>query len=365
MKKNIFVKDFSDTTISIFKDESVFYPSYLPEDIKARDKEIQELSYNLRPISENKKARNILIFGPPGTGKTLTSKFVIKQLSEFTQKARSIYINAIEDNTRFALYCKLLSLYNSPLPRRGLGIDELISRVKEELGKNDFIPVIIIDEVDKLERSEISTILYDLSRIEVSKKYFALILITNHKEFILSLDPRVQSSLFLTEIEFKRYSPQELKEILRERIEYGLIPNAISEDLIGYITGYAAKNGGDARIAIDIIYKSAKLSEKKGNLKIDKETILESEKLIDAVKLCEKLNYLVQIEKDILKAIPEDGTDSGNLYSSFPKESDRTIRRHLATLKKVGLIKISEIATQKGKTRKIELTFSKELLLPE
>lgn len=363
MKKNIFVRDFYDTTPSIFKDECVFYPSYFPEDIKARDKEIQELSYNLRPISENRKARNVLIYGPPGTGKTLTSKFVIKQLSEFTQKARPLYINAIEDNTRFAICSKLLTLYNAPLPRRGLSIDELILRVKEELGKNDFIPVIIIDEVDKLERSEISTILYDLSRIEVSNKYFALILITNHKEFIISLDPRVKSSLFLSEIEYKRYSPQELKEILRERIKYGLIPNAISEDMIGYITGYAAKNGGDARVAIDIIYKSAKLSEKKGNLKIDKETILESEKLIDAVKLCEKLNYLVEIEKDILKAIPKDGIDSGSLYAAFPKDSDRTIRRHLDTLEKIGLVTISENITQKGKTRKIELTFSKELLM--
>lgn len=362
MKKNIFVKDFSDTNVSIFKDESVFYPGYLPEDIKAREKEIQELSYNLRPISENRKARNVLVFGPPGTGKTLISKFVIRQLSEFTQKAKSIYINAIEDNTRFAVYSKLLSLYNSPLPRRGLGIDELISRVKEEMTKTDFIPVIVIDEVDKLEKSEISTILYDFSRIEVSKKYFSLILITNYKEFTIALDPRVQSSLFLTEIEFKKYSPIELKEILKERIAYGLIPNVISEDLIGYITGYAAKNGGDARIAIDILYKSAKLSEKKGNLKIDKETILESEKLIDAVKLCEKLNFIDPIEKEILNAIPDGGIDSGDLYHNFPKDSDRTIRRHLDTLEKMSLIKTKENVSQKGKTRKIELTFSKELL---
>ncbi|HOZ35365.1 MAG TPA: AAA family ATPase [archaeon] len=362
MKRNIFVKDLSDTQVSIFKDESVFYSSYLPEDIKAREKEIQELSYNLRPISENRKARNVLIFGPPGTGKTLISKFVIRQLSEFTQRAKSIYINAIEDNTRFAVYSKLLTLYNSPLPRRGLGIDELISRVKEEMSKTDFIPVIVIDEVDKLEKSEISTILYDLSRIEVSMKYFALILITNHKEFVITLDPRVKSSLFLSEIEFKKYSPQELKEILKERISYGLIPNAISEDMVGYITGYAAKNGGDARIAIDILYKSAKTAEKKGNLKIDKETIQESEKLIDAVKLCDKLNYIEPIEKDILNAIPKEGIESGNLYAAFPKDSDRTVRRHLDTLEKIGLIKTKDNISQKGKTRKIELTFSKELL---
>ncbi len=362
MKKNIFVKDVTEKVTSIFKDESVFYPSYFPEDIKSRDKEIQELSYNLRPISENKKARNLLLFGPPGTGKTLVSKYVLKQFLEFTQKGKFIYINAIEDNTRFALYSKLLSLYNSPLPRRGLGIDEILLRIKEEMSKTDFVPIVVIDEVDKLEKSEISTILYDLSRTEVGKKYFALILITNNRVFQFSLDPRVQSSLFLTEVEFKRYSPIELKEILKERIEYGLISSAISEDNLGYITGYAAKNGGDARIAIDILYKSAKLTEKKGNLKIDKQTILESEKLIDAVKLCEKLNYIDSREKEIIKVIPEIGIDSGTLYKKFSKDSDRTIRRHLDNLENIGLIKIKENISQKGKTRNISLTFSKELL---
>ncbi|MFA5745268.1 MAG: AAA family ATPase [archaeon] len=362
MKKNIFEKEYSSVAISIFKDESVFYPNYLPEEIKSRDKETQDISYNLRPIVEVRKSRNTLLFGPPGTGKTLISKYVLKQLSEFTQRAKSIYINAIEDNTRFALYCKLLSLYNSPLPRRGLGIDEILNRIKEEMAKTDFIPIVIIDEVDKLEKSEISTILYDLSRIEVNNKYFALILITNYKEFIITLDPRVQSSLFLSEVEFKKYSPQELKEILRERIEYGLIPKAISEDLIGYITGYAAKNGGDARIAIDLLFKSAKTAEKKGFQRIDKEIIIDSAKFIDAVKLSEKLNYIEDIEKKILQAIPEGGIESGKLYTKFKADSERTIRRYLENLENIGLIKTKEDNSQKGRTRIIELCFNKELL---
>ena len=360
-KQNIFERKVLKAE-SIFKDEQVFYPNYFPEEIKSRDKEIQEISYNLKPITENKKARNLLIHGLPGTGKTLVSNYVLKQLTEYTHKAKFVYINAIEDNTRFSVYCKLLTLYNSPLPRRGLGIDEILNRVKEEMSKTDFIPIIIIDEVDKLEKSEISTILYDLSRIEVFKKYFALLLITNHKEFLITLDPRVQSSLFLSEVEFKKYSPQELKEILKERIEHGLIPSAISEDLIGYITGYAAKNGGDARIAIDLLFKSAKTADKIGVLKIDKEIIIDSAKFIDAVKLSEKLNYIEEIEKKILKSIPELGIESGLLYKKFPKDSDRTIRRYLENLEKIGLVKIKEDNSQKGRTRIIELCFNKELL---
>ncbi len=362
-KPNIFEKKTAKAD-SIFKDECVFYPNYFPENIKARDKEIQEISYSLRPITENKRARNLIIHGPPGTGKTLISNFVLKQLMEYTQKARYLYINAIEDNTRFAVYSKILvSMYSVPIPRRGLGIDELLSRLKEELKKSEKFPILIVDEVDKLLKEEISEILYDLSRIEINSKYFTLILITNHRDFLATLDSRTQSTLFLNDLEFKRYSPQELKEILNERVEYGLIKNSISQDLVGFITGYAAKNGGDARIAIDLLYKSAKETDKVGLLEITKDIILDSAKLIDSVKLIEKLNYIDSKQKELLEGIPKEGIESGALYKKFEKkESDRTIRRHLEILENIGLIKTIQVTDKKGKTRKIETTFNKELL---
>lgn len=360
-KQNIFERKTAKAE-SIFKDEQVFYPHYMPENIKSRDTEIQEISYSLKPILENKRNRNLLIYGSPGTGKTLTSNYVLKQLTEYTQKAKYLYINAIEDNTRFAVYSKILmSLYSVPIPRRGLGIDELLNRLKEELTKSIFYPILIIDEVDKLSKEEISYILYDLSRIEVNHKYFTLVLITNHKDFLASLDSRTQSTLFLNDLEFKKYSPQELKEILVERVEFGLIKNAISTDLIGYITGYAAKNGGDARIAIDLLYKSAKTADKCGQITITKEIIIDSARLIDSVKLLEKLNYIDAKQKEILELIPEEGIETGQFYELF-NDSDRTIRRHLEVLENIGLINISPIENFRGKKRLVELTFNKELL---
>jgi len=361
-KKNIFENKQAKAE-SIFKDESVFYPNYFPEEIKARDKEIQEISYFLRPLTENKRARNLVVFGPPGIGKTLVSNYVLRQLTEYTPKVKYIYINAIEDNTRFAIYSKTLTtMYSVPIPRRGIGIDEVLTRLKEELKKCFFSPLIIIDEIDKLVKEDQSLLLYDLSRIDIDNKHFSLILITNHKQFLATLDSRTQSTLFLNDIEFKKYTPQELKEILTERINLGLIKDAISADLIGYITGYAAKNGGDARIAIDLLYKSAKQAEKKGALKIDKDTILDSAKLIDSVKLLEKLQYMDSKHRTLLDAIPEEGIETGKFYSSFPNDSERTIRRNLMQLEAIGLIKSNQTLTQKGKKRIIELTFSKQLL---
>lgn len=359
LKQNIFDKKQAKAD-NIFKNEQVFYPNYFPENIKARDKEIQEITYFLSPLLENKRTRNLVIYGPPGTGKTLISNYVLKQLLEYTTKVKFLYVNAIEDNTRFAIYSKILNfLFSVPTPRRGLGVDEALTRLKEEIQKSDKHPILIIDEVDKV-KEDLSLILYDLSRLEINNKYFTLILITNHKEFLVTLDSRTLSSLFLNDLEFKKYQPKDLKDILTERLEYGLIKNAISPDLIGYITGYAAKNGGDARIAIDLLYKSAKTAEKKGLLEITKEIIIDSSKLIDSVKLLEKLTYIDEKQKAILKKIPKEGIESGDFYKLF-SENDRTIRRHLEVLENIGLI-TTENVLKKGNIRLISLTFNKDLL---
>ncbi len=358
-KKNIFT-NIQENEQSIFKDESVFYPDYFPENIVARDNQTKELSYLLKPLLSNKKANNIIIYGPPGTGKTLLSNYVLKQLNEYTNKTKYTYINCIQDNTRFAILSKLINFFEGALPRRGLAIDEVWTRLQELFKKSNFFPIIILDEIDKLSSDDTSALLYDLCRHSEKSKYFTLILITNYKSFILDLDSRTQSSLYLSEIEFPKYNPIDLKLILKERIEYGLIPEAISNDLIGYIAGYAATKAGDARIAIDLLYKSAKESEKHGDLKITKDILLSSSRLVDSIKLSEKVKSLSKDEYEVLCLIGN-GVKASEIYNNT-KLSERTVRRYLEKLDKLELVDIIKVDGGKGPSRKISLKVDKDLL---
>jgi cell division control protein 6 len=360
MKKNIFSEKNDIEGKPIFKDESVFYPDYFPQSIPCREAQIKELTFLLKPLLVQKKANNVLISGPPGTGKTLSTNFVLKELCEYTKKVRFTYINVIKENTRVAVLSKIVSFFGGVLPRRGLAVDEIISRTQELFSKADFSPIIILDEIDKMDKDETSKLLYDLSRFNVGKRYFTLILITNYRASIQELDNRTQSTLFLSDIEFLRYKPLEIKGILKERIEFGLVPGSISEDLIGYVSGFAAGRGGDARIAIDLIYKAGKNSEKVGQSEITKEILLSSARLVDAVKFSEKIKYLSPEEYDVLLAIDE-GINVSSLYTKFDL-SERTIRRYLDNLEKLELIKIESYWTGKGEKRRISLRVDPELL---
>jgi len=360
MKKNIFSEKNDLEGKPIFKDESVFYPDYFPLSIPSRETQIKELTFLLKPLLVQKKANNILVYGPPGTGKTLTTNFVLKELCEYTKKVNFTYINLIKENTRVAVLSKVVSLFGGILPRRGLAIDEILSRTLELFSKADFSPIIILDEIDKMDKEESSKLLYDLARFNVGKKYFTLILVTNYKSCILELDNRTQSTLFLSDLEFPKYKPQEIKGILKERIEYGFIPGSISEDLIGYVAGFAAGRGGDARIAIDLLYKAGKNTEKLGHSEITKDILLSSARLVDSVKLSEKIRYLHPEEYELLLAIDE-GIDVSTLYVKL-KFSERAIRRYLENLENLELIKIETYRVGKAEKRRVTLSVDPELL---
>lgn len=358
-KKNIF-ENLDSCSSSIFRDETIFYPHTIPTQIFARDPQIKELSFSLNSLISNKKAPNFLIYGPPGTGKTLISKFVLEELVSYTLKARYLYINCIQENTRFSIFSNIISFFGSALPRRGLAVDEVWTRIKELFCKSSFYPILVLDEIDKLKKEDLSSLLYDVSRFSCNNKYFTLLLITNNKQFTTTLDIRTQSSLNLRDLEFKKYTSSELKLILNERVQHGLLDNSISEDLIGYISGFAAIRGGDARIAIDLLYKAAKQAEKEGKKSISKQTLLSISELVDSIKFSEKVSTLSKEELSFLRVL-KNNQSTIQAYACLPDISERSKSRYLLKFEKLGFISLFSLKKGKGNMRIISLNFNREL----
>lgn len=68
---------------TLFKDETVFDPDYLPDALLHRDKQLTALAANLRSALRNAAPIHTLLFGPPATGKTSAMRTILNEISDY------------------------------------------------------------------------------------------------------------------------------------------------------------------------------------------------------------------------------------------------------------------------------------------
>ncbi len=324
----------------VFRDESALSPEFLPDVLPGREKQIEQLALALQPFASGRKASSVLVFGPPGTGKTSSAKYVLGQFKEFTQSAHVAYVNCWQHYTQQSVLAETARLLGLAVPRRGLATDEVRADLLNFIQKNAIRLVLVLDEADRLFHKKEEALLYDVSRASVP---IVVVAITNTPDVFERLDPRVKSSLSLQPLDFPRYSPLEIKAILRDRLLKAFKVGACPEEAVGLCAAYAAKSGGDARVALDVLWKSGKVAERRGALKVTPDDVraamVEQDALNASVK--KRMTGAGDGERSILAAL-----DAGPKYSSdLQKELDvpeRTLRRHLEQLANKRLITLEE-----------------------
>ncbi|MCD6478808.1 MAG: AAA family ATPase [Candidatus Diapherotrites archaeon] len=368
MCANIF-GDFAGS--EIFKDERFLYPEYIPEKLPFREAQIAEIAHALKPALRGAKPQNLFICGKSGTGKTVTAKYVLRELEEHTSKAKGIYINCFEYNTRNAILNKLCLSLGRPVPRRGIATDEVYAELLNALKRTNMVPIVVLDEVDQLAgNNTASLLLYDLLRItEFQQAYIGIIMISNLCEIVAMLDSRVRSSLAGTTIEFQPYAPEQLKQILRERAKYAFFENALEADVINLAAAYAAKHNGDARIAIESLLIAGRLAERENAKKL---TVAHLRKAFEQIKprpLQKAAPYLDEHEKCLLSILCEkEKLFSGQLYKIYSERvsepiTERSYRKKLNRLAELKLINIKDVTEGiRGRTREITLAQPKKAI---
>ncbi|MHA2408077.1 MAG: Cdc6/Cdc18 family protein, partial [Candidatus Ranarchaeia archaeon] len=175
-------------------------------------------------------------------------------------------------------------------PLRGFSVDELLRMFSLLLYEQNLVSLLVLDEIDYLIPDERTDFLYALSRIEEgettkihndhfsnfpgnhTESRFNLLCCTRDKNFRYHLDSSTISSLGRNFITFPPYTRNQLFDIVNSRAELGLCEDSYDDDLFEVIAGLAEEYG-DARFAIELLWRAAKLADREKKEKITVEHV--------------------------------------------------------------------------------------------
>lgn len=331
---NIFDSN-SESSCVIAKEEFLL-PDYVPDEVLHRHSEIDFIANSIKPLISRKTPENIFIHGKPGTGKTMCLKYVVKQLMSHTSTVLPVYINCWENNTKLAVFNRIVEEMRLPLPRRGMASDEVFDRILQFIKNYNKKVLLILDDMDGLSQQEL---LYIIAKTNEKGIMFGIIGVSNDKYHLAKLDDRVRSSLRFSELEFQPYSEDQLFLILKSRASAALYPNSFDDKLLQKIARHIGD--GSARFAIELLWKSAKRAENSSRSKIMLQDFEDVSNTDPTFKLGE-LNLSPE-ESLILSTISssEKDLESSELYSILEpklKLTKRHIRNYLSSLEEKGLI---------------------------
>lgn len=263
---------------SIFKDEKRLSIDFIPEEIPHRTEEFRDLVRYFKSIIGDgfRTARQfVMITGPIGVGKTLLSKKFGLEMEKYANKLDNnlVYrhVNCRKNRTPFLILNTLLKSVNPFFPSRGFATEELIDFLKKSLERDNAHLLLCLDEVDYIQNGT-SDIIYTLTRLndEVAgpnSSMVSLIIISKNKHFLYGLDNSARSSLMKNSILLSQYKAEQLLDILNFRAKEGFNDDSIDEGVLDYIAELGAEKG-DARYALELLWRSGKLADQKKSEKI-------------------------------------------------------------------------------------------------
>ncbi|WP_435361918.1 Cdc6/Cdc18 family protein [Haloarchaeobius sp. DFWS5] len=280
----------------VFARKELLHVGHVPEEerIVGRDDEIQAVANEVGAITRGDPPNNVMIYGKTGTGKSLISRHVATRARNAGQSNEVacdvLYIDCSEANTetratrQLALTLKEHTDYEREIPLRGVGTMEYYQHVWNILEEHFDAAIVILDEIDKLDNSNI---LMQLSRAREAQKtdvYLGVIGISNKVQYKENLDERIESSFGHRELFFHPYDAAQLREIMENRRD-AFQPEVLSDGTIELCAALAAKKHGDARKAIEILKEAGELARRQSDIPVTEEHINDAQEVAEVNRI--------------------------------------------------------------------------------
>ncbi|MBS3064183.1 MAG: ORC1-type DNA replication protein [DPANN group archaeon] len=370
-----------------FINKKVLQGNYIPDAILHRTKQLEFLANILAPALRLEKPSNVFIYGKTGTGKTLVTQYTLDTLSKAAErrnlKIKQVYVNCklkkVSD-TEYRIVTELARAMGEELPATGLPTEEVWNKFLAAVDAEEQVVIIVLDEIDRFVSKVGDEILYNLTRINsnLKKGQVSLIGISNDIRFIENIDARVRSSLGEEDIIFPPYNAAEIQDILEKRTAVAFRPNVIKDGVLSLCAGYAAREHGDARRALDLLRVAGETAEREHADGISQEHIKKAEDRIERDRILETVEVSTKQSQLVLYAIlgllqePNKKIETGEIYETYlslcrksghTSLTQRRVSDLIGELDMQGLINAKVISKGRyGRTRQIYLTIQDDMI---
>ncbi|MBN2458907.1 AAA family ATPase [Candidatus Woesearchaeota archaeon] len=333
---------------SLIRNEEALDFEFLPKVLPFREKEQRFIAECVKPLFASRNGRNLVMYGPPGIGKTAAAKHVIRELEEQTDEIYPVYINCWQHNTSYKVIVEICEHLGYRLVQNKKTVD-LYKIVASMINKKS--AVLIFDEIDKAEEYDFLYFILE----SIYKK--SIVLITNFKEWIATLDSRIKSRLTPDVLEFRQYNEHETREIMRQRAGYAF-PEGVWEDAAFNKVAKKTFEIKDIRTGLFLMRESALIAEESSRKKITLSDVekaiskLENFSIKNSAELSEDSRFILSIVKE------HSGKKMGELYEAYQKKGGKqtykTFQRKIAELDKGNFISTKKQTGTGGNTTIVE-----------
>ena len=256
----------------MFKDEAKLDINYVPSRLPHREAEMRLLKefFSFALTAPEKMTQRVLIVGDVGTGKTALSQ---RFGADITQQARQrgINLNYVHVNCRqfrgslFLILHHVVSFFHPTFPKRGFSAEELLNIFLQVLDEQNAYVILTLDEFESLVEMEGAEPVYKLTRLQEARlgkpQRVSFIGVLKSLKAIDGLDPSTRSTLQSNIIRLQPYSHEQLIDIISDRVQLAFKPSTVQEDTVSLIAELARSEGGNARFAIELLWRAGKYAD--------------------------------------------------------------------------------------------------------